>query len=485
MHMKTSENAPLLSREEVILIIVGLVLIAFCLGLAIFSFQFDPDIDLIERPVVPFVILMVSAGAVYLWAVVFGLRQIEYSRQMLLWILLIGALGRLLLFFSQPILEDDFYRYLWDGAVCAAGYNPYRIAPETVLNAPENVPPKLIARAREAPEMVSRINHPHIRTIYPPVTQGAFTLAYWIAPFSLIAWRLVLLLADVATVVLLLKILQAFNRPLLWIMIYWWNPLLIKVIFNTGHMDVLIFPWLLGSLLLVWRGRHLMATLLLAMACATKLWPIVLLPLILRPSLSQPRRLIAALALFSSLMLLMSLPVFLSQLDTTSGFIRYSQSWQNNDSLFKLIVFGWQQLLPLLGLPVWHDQAAARITTVILLTLWIVYCTYRTTAERLFESALWIVAGLFLLSPTQFPWYSTWFLPLLVIRPRFSLLLLSMLLPLYFLRFALEPRGLLPLFDWGVVWLEFVPVWLALMAESRGWRVTPAASSPFAFVDKT
>ena len=44
-----------------------------------------------------------------------------------------GLVMRLLQFGSEPVLEDDYNRYLWDGAVVAAGINPYSVAPQDVL----------------------------------------------------------------------------------------------------------------------------------------------------------------------------------------------------------------------------------------------------------------------------------------------------------------------------------------------------------------
>ena len=101
--------------------------------------------------------------------------------------------------------------------------------------------------------------------------------------------------------------------------------------------------------------------------------------------------------------------------------------------------------------------------------LWIFIQTvkYDLSKTDLFKRSLFIVAALFLISPTQFPWYYTWLLPLLAVVPKFSLILLTTQLSLYYLRFYLEPRGLLDIFNNYVVWIEFVPVWALLIAETR------------------
>jgi hypothetical protein len=56
-------------------------------------------------------------------------------------------------------------------------------------------------------------------------------------------------------------------------------------------------------------------------------------------------------------------------------------------------------------------------------------------------------------------------LPFLAILPRISLLILTPLLSLYYLRFYLGPRGMIAIHDNGIVWVEFVPVWCLLVWE--------------------
>lgn len=41
----------------------------------------------------------------------------------------LGLAMRLVWFATAPPLEDDFYRYLWDGAAVASGRSPYALSP--------------------------------------------------------------------------------------------------------------------------------------------------------------------------------------------------------------------------------------------------------------------------------------------------------------------------------------------------------------------
>ena len=89
----------------------------------------------------------------------------------------------------------------------------------------------------------------------------------------------------------------------------------------------------------------------------------------------------------------------------------------------------------------------------------------------LFDRALLIIAGLFLLLPTQFPWYAVWFMPLLVISHRRSLLVLTATLPLYYLWYYFQVWNQEALFHAYIPWVEFLPVWILLWREWRRERL--------------
>jgi hypothetical protein len=379
---------------------------------------------------------------------------------MLVGILVIGALFRIGTLPSTPILEDDFYRYLWDGALTANGINPYIYAPGDISNNPA-VPSRLKRLAEESSPVAERINHPRLRTIYPPVAQAAFFLAYRLAPWSMLAWRGVLLFFDIITVLLLMMLLQVLNLPRLWVSIYWWNPLLIKEVFNSGHMDVIVLPFVLGALLFAIYKKPFWAVGSLALALGAKIWPIVLLPVLIRPLLGDVKRLVKVCSLFGLILVGVFYPILICPFDPNSGFIAYGQRWEMNDALFMLL--GWlaEFLAPA------NSQAVARIFFLIILAAWIIGLTYRRPDDpvELCRRSLLIVAVLFLFSPAQFPWYYTWILPLLAIQPRLSLLLLTVTLPLYYLRFFFDTRQNADIFDYGIVWLEYIPVCCLLFRE--------------------
>ncbi len=436
--------------------------------------QFAYERDIASYPIIALVGIEMMAGVLYLLAV-WEIARAPQSKGLLIWMFLVGVLLRVAFLASTPMLEDDYYRYLWDGGVTASGSNPYAYAPEQFLTDGEVlhvVPPSLARLARQSGEVIDRVNHPHLRTVYPPVSQAAFALAHWIRPWSLLSWRVVLLGFDVATLGLLAMVVHELRLPLLWLAVYWWNPILVKEIFNSGHMDIVVLPFVLGALWLMMRRRPLWATGCLGIAMATKIWPLVLGPVIWRSLVRQWRRLILAVSLLALLGGVMLAPIYGAGLDRQSGFLVYGQYWEMNDAFFMLVLWGMEALARLMGYAASYGGWGARMVVAMVLVGWIGWLVRRDhrTSIELWERSLLIVAAVFLLSPAQFPWYYVWIIPFLAIRPRRSLLLLTALLPLYYLRFHFNLHERVGIFDYGIVWFEYVPVWYLLIREWRAGR---------------
>jgi alpha-1,6-mannosyltransferase len=470
------QRAPLRSERQWLIAdlicgLAGLGLVATQAAVLVLSRRFVYGSPHIDRPTLATVGLLVSAGFFFLIAVYFARRCRGWTP--LIGVIAIGIAMRVLTFCSTPILEDDFYRYLWDGGVVAHGANPYRYAPN-------DPPPSLQALAADSGVVNERVNHADLRTVYPPVAQAAFAAAHWLKPWSLSAWKLVLSVGDIATALLLIALLRELRLPTLLIIIYWWNPLLVKEVYNTAHLDVLTLPFVLGALLLALRRRTTWSVVLLALGVGMKIWPLLLLPVVLRPVLRQPRKAVAALAAFAVVALAVLAPMMAAPMGEGSGLSAYASGWQMNDALFMSIDWALRPLAEWVGA---DGGAASRIVVGLLLLAGIAWLLRQPAEDGLAvcERCLFVVAGAFLLSPTQFPWYSLWFLPFLVLRPRGSLLLLSALLPVYYLRFYLFGCGMVDMYDYRVVWVQYLPVWIWLLWEWRTGRnlfKTPALPYP-------
>jgi len=434
--------------------------------------EFAYGASLVDYPIAAFMVLFVSAGAVYLllaWLV----PRTATTSALLAWVLAVGLVMRLLMLPSTPILADDYYRYLWDGGVASSGIDPYRYSPAEALVAAEakaqdSARSALGRLAVRSGTVVERVNYPNLRTPYPPLAQAAFAAAHAIGPWSLVAWRSVLLALDVVTVWLLYLVLKRTRRSPLWLALYWWSPLVVKEFFNSAHMDGLLPPLLVGALLLALLGRRITACACLGLATAVKLWPVLLMPVVIRSAPARSRELVGASAIGLATVLGLAYWVHGHLAPSDSGLGAYLSGWRMNDALFGAIRATTDGALQALGYA-WTDPG--RVTRALVaaalagLSLWVARAP-ASSARQLATRWTVIVACLLFLSPAQFPWYYAWLVPVLVLVPNVALLLATVLVSLYYLRFHLDARDRAWMFDAWIVWLEFAPVWILL---ARQW----------------
>lgn len=404
----------------------------------------------------------VLAGVLYL----VGLYRAHRSNSpiALAWIVAVAALARLIVSVSPPMLETDYQRYLWDGAITASGISPYRHAPGDIIAGTIQGPDaeRIADLAGRAGSVLMGINHPTLTTIYPPVAQAGFAIAHMASPFGPNGLRIVFFFADAATVLILAKLLMALRLPVSQIAWFAWNPLLLREIYSSLHMDILLLPLVVAALLAAVRSRSGVAGTWLVIASAVKVWPIALAPLVMRPLVGQWRRFWVTLGACGTLGVVLWFPVMLVPIGESSGFLAYGRIWQNNDGFFRAGIWLTERVLGAARIEPWHSHTIMRVVAAGLIA-GIIAWQLRSRphdAASLLRRCQFLVGAIFLLSPTQFPWYWLWCLPFLTLRPSLPLLLYSALLPIYYV----QDQLVYPLSHW----LQHAPVWGLLVVA--GWR---------------
>lgn len=186
---------------------------------------------------------------------------------------------RLLLLLAMPALSDDYARFIWDGRLLLHGINPFRYLPVELM-AGGLAPAGYVVD----PALYQHLNSPNYYTVYPPVNQLLFALSAWVAPTqvlgSVVALRLPIILADLGTLWLMMKLLTRNKQNPNLAFIYALNPLIILELTGNVHFEaILIFFSLLA--VYFWQTHHrVLSALALALAIATKLLPLVALPLV-------------------------------------------------------------------------------------------------------------------------------------------------------------------------------------------------------------
>jgi alpha-1,6-mannosyltransferase len=242
-------------------------------------------------------------------------------------------LFRIIFLFSLPELSDDFYRFIWDGRLWSAGYHPFAELPSTYLE--QNI-------SGLDQTLFSQLNSPNYFTIYPPVAQFIFWVSVKIFPNSIlgsvIVMRLILLLAEAGTLILIFRLLKRFSLPIKNILIYALNPLVIIELVGNLHFEGLtLFFLLLAVHLLTINNKWVRSALSIALAVGTKLLPLIFIPSIVRAlGIKQSIRYGAVLALFALLIFfpLYDQSVFQAMMSSVG---LYFNKFEFNASLYYLV----------------------------------------------------------------------------------------------------------------------------------------------------
>ncbi len=444
---------------------LAVFLCASAFGLHIFSGQFGADDLLIDMPVVEFVAGYFVVCLIF-WCTapaIIGKTAPFATRNVFMLIFALGFIARLAFIGSTPVMENDHNRYLWDGAVVANGLNPYAQTPDDIFETAK--PGEILYQLQEQSGPVfDRINHPQFSTVYPPIAQGAFALSYLLSPFSLDAWRIVLLLFEIGTLGLITLILQQLGKSPLWAALYWLNPLVIKEAANSAHMEPLLMLPVMAAVWLTLANRHARATIVLTIAAGVKIWPMLLALPLWRQMLAGPKRMIVNMAVCGIILLTLLFPILLAGLSPKSGFVAFAGQW-NSSSAFYLIML--ELVSPLANLMDLETLDAPRLTRlvlgVMLLSICGTLCWHRASGnEAVMKRMFLITVAIYLLAPSHTPWYFLWIAPFLCIYPNRGLLLAGVTLTLHYAYFYYLPRDLGETYQFGIVWLIWLPVWLLM-----------------------
>ncbi|MDP8243504.1 MAG: glycosyltransferase 87 family protein [Candidatus Hinthialibacter antarcticus] len=358
-----------------------------------------------------------------------------------------GLLFRAILLPSDLILENDIYRYLWDGHTQHQGVNPYRYAPSE----PETRDYRT--------DYFQQINYKYVPTIYPPTLQMIFFLSEGVYPGSVVGMKFILLIFDALTIFLLLSLLEALNKPPEWCLIYAWSPLVIKEVANSGHADTVSACLLVGFFLLLAKGKPLCSAAVLAAMTLTKFFGVFLLPLLHRQWNYW------TYVFFFAAILFLYAPFLAPGVNPFAGFMAFSNEWQFNAGVYELFSFSFARFGG------FEPGAASMLTRrtlfalVLLTAAWQALRLYwRPGLEQTMRSTFIVLGALLLCSPVMNPWYLVWMVPLMCVFPNKSWIALTGLVFLsYTYYYDLS-------FPWWVKATEFGVFFFLLLDDALPWR---------------
>jgi glycosyl transferase family 87 len=352
------------------------------------------------------------------------------NRRRLTVVVLLTAVCQLPGVLVPPQSSSDAYRYVWDGRVQLAGVSPYRYVPlddrlaelrdpllfpglrpsqasgVRTLDRLPRARADVLQLARNDPR--TRINRPRVPTIYPPVAQAWFSVVAALTPRSRGTQGLQLaaaLLALALTLGLGLLLGRRGRDPAQ--ALYWgWCPLVVLETGNGAHVDILATALILGALAVLggrgittrpqWISR-VVGGLLLGLAAATKIIPLLLLPaltVLRRRHNGGPREFavpVTAIGTFALSYLPHVLAVGALVLGYLPGYLN-EEGFSDGGSRYGVLAL----VLP---------TAAREPVALLLAALLALLALWRCDRDRPERTAVWLFGGAVLITTPAYAWY--------------------------------------------------------------------------------
>jgi hypothetical protein len=309
-------------------------------------------------------------------------------------ILVLGAALLRLAFVAQvPTLSGDVYRYIWDGRVIGAGFNPY-------LHVPAD--PALIA-LRDSEQYGLIDKRDYAVTIYPPVAEVIFALVTRIST-RVSAMKLAMVLFEVAAVFALLRLVGHLGKSRGGLVAYLLHPAPIWEIAGNGHVDAAMLAFLYGAFAIGGANRPFVAAIPMTLGALARPTGALGLPALWRHYQ-------VGLPLF---VLAMAAALYLPFAAAGTGIIGFLPHYLEEQGLTSGQGVFWLALLSRGGLltPGMAPAFAALTGLALLaLALWTRRRGSADLASGLAGTALLLVAFLLAVTPT-FPWYFLVALPM-------------------------------------------------------------------------
>lgn len=447
-----------INRGKLIWVLLGfgVLLYAFYILRVSPTLTYDANPSASEK--ILFVIQKFLIGLLFFLAII-NITKIPVKESWIAWIIFTGLFARIILIPSAPILEDDYYRYLWDGAVTANEFNPYTLSPLQIQEKDPIVSDKIIKLADKSGDIIKKINHPKIKTLYPALAQIVFAISYYLFPWSVTGWKFIMLIGDLLLLFFIIKILRELKIPVSFVAIYWINPIILHEYFNTGHYDLFALLFVAISFYYFLKNEFITASITLALAVGFKLWPVIIFPFYLRRISNQKLKVFANLIAFSIFIIIIFVPVFRAGIDENFGFMKYAANWINNAAFYTILKDSIDLFTSTFKIYYVCADCLARWITIGLMCITILWLIRKPEMDnnKLAEKIMIVIAIMFLISPTQFPWYYTWLVLPLVFSPRISLLMYTFLIPLYHLNFLGS----------YIIYIQHIPVIILFLYELK------------------
>ena len=312
----------------------------------------------------------------------------------------IGILIRVVLVFVVPNLSDDFYRFVWDGRLLNHGINPFLELPSYYIE--QHLHSDFLTA-----DLYENLNSQNYYTVYPPVLQAVFGVATFLFPKSIfgsiVVMKTFLLLFEIGSIVLIMRLLKHFKMPKENVLLYALNPVVILEIVGSIHFEgAMIYFSLLAIWLLVREKWHL-SSLSISVAIVAKLLPLMFLPFLLK---RLRWRSIPYYIAVAGAVILLFIPLLNEAFITniSESVELYFNSFEYNGSIYYILRWiGYETV----GYN-WISIISPYLTLSIFVIVMLAALRVKERGQRYFaQNMLFALTVFYLLATTVHPWYIT------------------------------------------------------------------------------
>ncbi len=323
------------------------------------------------------------------WLILRG--DFEFRR--LLFLLGIGIIFRVLLLELDPIGSDDVFRYIWDGKVQANGINPYLYEP--------NNPALTFLHTISLPSLINFANMP---TIYFPLSEILFFIAYLIGGESIIGIKLLIILFELGTIFIIYKYLTENNISIKYSLLYVLSPLPIFQFIIDSHVDIFGIFFTALFFYLYFGNKKFGAFIALGLSIAIKPTIGLFLPILFLYEEKWKER-IKSIIIPIAVTAILFIPYIINA-NPFNALIIFSKNWMYNGFVFDIINM------------VLRDNQESRMISgglFIISYLILLFANYGLRDKLYFSVIL-----LLIFSPVVHPWYVLWLVVILPFVPKWS-----------------------------------------------------------------
>jgi len=362
----------------------------------------------------------------------------------------LGILARVVLLFSYPNLSDDYLRFIWDGQLSVHHINPFAYLPGEISNQVHAFMPS---------DSMGLALSKNYYSVYPPVLQGIFSFSVWLSAsssfWSVIIMKGFVLMFEIASIVLIIKILRNLSMPKSNVLWYALNPLPIIEYSGNLHYEAAMICFLLGAIYMLMNHRLLMASLFFALAVSSKILPLMFLPFLWKRLGLKKYLCFVALSFGFCVIFFLPFMNHLSFAHLLSSLGLYFNHFEFNASIYYIL--RWLEI-NVLG---FYDPAKNAIGLSIIVIGLIVTFAWKDKSIRMasiFPALLFSYSCYYLLSSTINPWY----LGAIIVFSLFSRYKYLILWPVLSI-LSYHAYSLIAYKESGyLLWIEYLPVYILI-----------------------